>query len=70
VSKDISVSDAKIIYVVKSRTSRVWADLPVAMEWPAAGEQVEDYRQIADNDQSVADVDADLIVPSQACLLS
>jgi hypothetical protein len=42
--------------------------LPVAVEWAASAEQVEDYHQIADDDQAVSDVDANLVVPAKSCL--
>jgi hypothetical protein len=49
---------------IASRTSRIWVDLPVAMEWAATGEQVEDDCQVAHDYKAVADVDAYLIVPA------
>lgn len=67
-SEEDLVSGAHTINTGASRTSRVWVDLPVAVEWSAAGEQIEDHSQVADDHQSVADVNANLIVPAQTCL--
>lgn len=67
-SKQISVSGVRAIFAISSRTTWVWVDLPVAVEWTASAEQVEDDHEIANDHQAVSDVDANLVVPAQACL--
>lgn len=67
-SKQISVSGVRAIFAISSRTTWVWVDLPVAVEWTASAEQVEDDHEIANDHQAVSDVDANLIIPAQACL--
>ena len=62
------VSGAQSIIAISSHTTRVWVDLPVAVEWTASTEQVEDHHQIADDHQAVSDIDANLIVSAQSCL--
>jgi hypothetical protein len=58
------VSSAQTIITISSHTTRVWVDLPVAVEWATSTEQVEDHHQIANDNQDISDIDANLVVPA------
>lgn len=51
-------------------TSWIRVDLPVSMKRSAAKHEVHDHGQVADNDEDVADADADSVVPVQTSLQS
>lgn len=54
--------------MVAAHTSWIGVDLPIEVKWTAPSEQVDDDDEIGDDDQGVADVDADLIVSTESCL--